>query len=296
MKKVKEKTTHVSERKKKAVKELSELGKGKKTILVASIKNIPGGQFQEIVNKLRGKAVVKVPKRNLIHRALDSNKEENIPKLKEKIKSDFAILFSDIDAFDLAVELIKNQSPSKAKAGQIAPIDIEIQEGPTDLVPGPAISELGGLGIQIQIQGGKIHIKEPKVIVKQGDKISSEAAAVMSKLDIKPFSIGFTPICALDNQEKKFYSSISIDREGTLNGLKFAYAKALPFAVSINYISQDTIRLLLQKAARQEKRLIKVITGEPDEEPVVLEQTQTTHKADKKEEKVDGASGLASLF
>jgi ribosomal protein L10 len=294
MKKIKEKTTHVSEVKKKAVKELSEFAKGKKTILVASIKNIPGGQFQEIVKKLRGKAIVKVPKRNLIHRALDTNKEADIPKLKEGIKSDFAILFSDIDAFDLAVELIKNQSPSKAKAGQIAPADIEIQEGPTDLVPGPAISELGGLGIQIQIQGGKIHIKEPKVIVKQGDKISAEAAAVMSKLDIKPFSIGFTPICALDNQEKKFYASINIDKAGTLDALKYAYSKALPFAVAMNYISSDTVGLLLQKAAKQERRLIKVITGEPDEEPVAVAQTQT--KEDKKEEKVDGASGLASLF
>ena len=260
MKKIKEKTTHVSDSKKKAVKELSELGKGKKTILVASIKNIPGGQFQEIVKKLRGKAVVKVPKRNLIHRALDSNKEANIPKLKEGIKSDFAMLFSDMDAFDLAVELIKNQSPSKAKAGQIAPIDIEIQEGPTDLVPGPAISELGGLGIQIQIQGGKIHIKEPKVIVKQGDKISAEAAAVMSKLDIKPFSIGFTPICALDNQEKKFYSSINIDREGTLNGLKYAYSKALPFAVEIGYISEDTIKFMIKKAYAQETAIGKFTT------------------------------------
>jgi large subunit ribosomal protein L10 len=294
MKKVKEKITHVSDRKKKAVKELSELGKGKKTILVASIKNIPGGQFQEIVKKLRGKAVVKVPKKNLINRALDSNKEAEVPKLKEGIKDSFAILFSDMDAFELAGELIKNQSPSKAKAGQLAPIDIEIQEGPTDLVPGPAISELGGLGIQIQIQGGKIHIKEPKVIVKQGDKISAEAAAVMSKLDIKPFSIGFTPICALDNQEKKFYAKISIDREGTLDALKYAYSKSLPFALAINYISKGTVGLFIQKAARQEKRLIKVITGEPDEEPIAVEQT---HKEDKKEEpKADGASGLASLF
>jgi len=287
-------TTHVSEIKKKAVKELSELGKEKKTILVTSIKNIPGGQFQEIVKKLRGKAVVKVPKKNLIHRALDSNKEEEIPKLKEKINSDFAILFSDMDAFDLAGELMRNQSPSRAKAGQIAPIDIEIEEGPTDLVPGPAISELGGLGIQIQIQGGKIHIKESKVIVKKGDKISAEAAAVMSKLDIKPFSVGFTPICALDNQEKKFYASISIDREGTLNNLKSAYSKALPFALLINYISKDTVPLLIQKAARQERRLIKVITGEPDEE-VVVEQIQV--KEEKQEEsKADNAAGLASLF
>ena len=48
---------------KKAVLDLSKLLKEKKTFLIASIKNIPGSQFQEIVKKLRGKAVVKVPKK-----------------------------------------------------------------------------------------------------------------------------------------------------------------------------------------------------------------------------------------
>ncbi len=294
MKKIKQKTVRVSEEKKRTVKELSELLKNKKTILIASIKNIPGGQFQEIVKKLRGKAIVKVPKKNLIFKALESNKETD--KLKEKIQRDFAFLFSDMDAFELAGELIRNQSPSKAKAGQIAPSDIEIQEGPTDLVPGPAITELSSLGIQIQIQGGKIHIKEPKVIVKEGNKISPEAAGVMSKLDIKPFSIGLTPLCAFDNERKILYSEIKIDKEGTIKELKYAYSKALPFALSINYISKDTISLLLQKAARQEKRLIKVITGEPEE--IIQQESQSSQNKEEKkeEEKIDNVAGLASLF
>ena len=264
MKKIKEKTTHVSEVKKKAVKELSELGKGKRTILVASIKNIPGGQFQEIVKKLRGKAVVKVPKKNLIHRALDSNKEGEVPKLKEKIKSDFAILFSDMDAFDLALELIKNQSPSKAKAGQIAPIDIEIQEGPTDLVPGPAISELGALGIQIQIDKGKILIRASKVIAKKGEKISQGAVDIMNKLEIKPFSIGFIPISAFDTKENKIYSEINIDIEGSLADLKECFAKALAFAVAIEYPTEESIKFLIAKAAGHE-RALNLLSNSPEE-------------------------------
>ena len=58
-----QKQTHVSEAKKKLVGNLIDLIKNKKTILIASIKNIPASQFQEIGKKLRGKAVVKVPKR-----------------------------------------------------------------------------------------------------------------------------------------------------------------------------------------------------------------------------------------
>jgi len=246
------KTAHVSEKKKKAVLDLSKLLKEKKTFLIASIKNIPGSQFQEIVKRLRGKAVVKVPKKNLILKALDSSKEEEIKKVRKSISNDFALLFSDIDCFELAIDLIRKKSPSKAKVGQIAPEDIEIPAGPTDLVPGPAISELGSLGIQIQIEGGKITIKSPKIIAKQGTKITQAAADMMSKLDIRPFSIGFIPVAAFDNESKIFYPDIDINPDKILDDLKEAYERALPFAVQIAYSTPETITFLIGKAGRQE--------------------------------------------
>lgn len=299
----------VSEGKKLTVKELTELVKTKKTILIASIKSIPGGQFQEIVKKLRGKAVVKVPKKNLIFRALNSSEgdsdseiKEQTKKLKEKIDADFAILFSDLDAFELAGVLLKNQSPSKAKAGQLAPVDIEIPEGPTDLVPGPAISELGALGIQIQIEGGKITIKQPKVVAQEGKKISQGVADIMAKLDIKPFRIGFIPICAFDTQENKFYSEIKIDKEQALSDLKYAFGKALPFAVSIGYITKDTVKVMIRKAGSQANKINRIMTGEPEPAQIAetpqenQEQTQAPKEEKKEEAKAPASEGLASLF
>jgi len=259
-----EKPNRVPEEKKKIVEELSELIKNKKTILIASIKNIPASQFQEIGKKLRGKAIIKVPKKNLIFRTLDSSENDSIKKIKEQIKDSVAILFSDLDCFELASELIKNKSPTKAKVGQEAPEDIEVQAGPTDLVPGPAISEFGALGIQIQIEKGKIHIKEPKVIVKKGEKISTSAASIMNKLDIKPFSIGFVPLSAFDTQEGKLYLNIKVDKEKTLEELKTAFGKALPFAVEINYVCKDTIGFLISKAGRNAKALNEFAASQGD--------------------------------
>lgn len=245
----------VPEIKLKIVEELSNLIKNKKTILVTSIKNIPASQFQEISKKLRGKAIIKVPKKNLIFRALDSSKNKEINKLKEGIENSVAILFSDLDCFELALELIEKKSPVKAKIGQEAPEDIEVHEGPTELVPGPAISELGALGIPIQIEKGKIHIKTSKVIVKKGEKISDIAVGIMNKLDIKPFSVGFIPLIAFDNQEGKLYSNIKIDKQGTLEELKTAFGKALSFAVEIGYVCENTIELLIRKASSHEKAI-----------------------------------------
>jgi ribosomal protein L10 len=296
---------HVSELKKQTVQELTELFKNKKTILIASIKNIPGGQFQEIVKKLRGKAIVKVPKKNLIFMALDSSDaeiKENIEKLKQKIGDAFAILFSDLDAFELANVLLKNQSPAKAKPGQIAPMDIEIPEGPTELVPGPAISELGSLGIQIQIEQGKITIKESKVIVQEGKKISQGAADIMAKLDIKPFKVGFIPLCGFDTQEKVFYEEIKINKEEAISNLKYAAGKALPFALSIGYISKDTVKLMIRRAQSQANKINRIMTGEPEQIPEqneVTNEKQNTPKEETKseeEKKADAGEGLASLF
>lgn len=278
------------------VKELTDLLKNKKTVLIASIMNIPASQFQEIGKKLRGKAVVKVPKKNLIFRAIDYSGEEAIKDLKRHLKENVAILFSDLDAFELAGELLKNTSPSKAKAGQIAPFDIEVEAGPTDLVPGPAITELGALGIQIQIEKGKISIKDAKVIAKEGQKISAGAADIMVKLDIKPFKVGFVPVCAFDTQEKKLYVDIKIDTEKTIGALKEAHARALPFAVEIGYISEDTITFMIGKAGSHEKKLVKVISGELEVEEAPADEKKEEVKEEKEEPKVDATAGLAGLF
>lgn len=296
-KKIQTKTSkHIPKSKIKSVKELTDLIKTKKTILVADISNIPGSQFQQIGKKLRGKAVVKVPKKNLFLRALDEAKVEKAKELKDYLTKPVALLFSEMDSYELAAELIKNKSPAKAKAGQVAPRDLEIPAGPTDLVPGPAISELGALGIQIQIQGGKIEIKAPKVITKEGTVISESAAAMLAKLNILPFTIGFIPVSAYDSKENKIYANIVIDSVGTLELLKDSFARALAFGVSIGHFNSQTVPLMIQKAARQERRLIKVINGEPDE--VVAPVVEKTHAPEeKKEEKHESSSeGLASLF
>lgn len=281
----------------KIVEDLKKLAKESKTILLASIKGLPGSQFQEISKKLRGKAIVKVPKKNLSFRSIDESKIEGVEGLKDKIENSVAILYSDLDAFDLAADLIKSKSPAKAKAGQIAPEDIIAKAGPTDLVPGPAISELGAVGIPIQIKEGKIEIKMDKVLTKAGEVISPPAADIMSKLGMRPFSIGFIPLAAFDTKEKKFYPEIKIDTEGTLADLKNAYGRALPFAVSIGYTSKDTIAFLLSKANAQAMKINRIMTGEPEPVATPVVKAEAPKEEKKKEEpKAAAAEGLGALF
>ena len=85
-----------------------------------------------------------------------------------------------------------------------------------------------------------------------GEKISEGAVSIMNKLDIKPFSVGFIPLAAFDTKEKKLYDSIIIDREGVLNELKNSFSKALAFAVEMGYFAEETIKLMIGKAGREE--------------------------------------------
>jgi large subunit ribosomal protein L10 len=297
--KSKQRVENVPEKKIETVKELADLMNSKRTILIADISGIPGSQFQQISKKLRSKAKIKIPKKNLFNLAIEKTGNKKIKELEKKFEGANAILFSDMDSYELAAELLKRKTPSKAKVGQIAPSDIEVPEGPTDLVPGPAISELGALGIQIQIQGGKIEIKQPKVVAKKGEPISQGAADILGKLDIKPFSIGFSPKCAFDSNDDLVYEEIIIDSEKTISELKDAFARALSFAVGIGYVTSETIKIMIQKASAYERKLTRIISGEPEEiveEKPTEEKKDETPKKEKEEEKPDGSAGLASLF
>ncbi len=284
----------VSNKKIECVKELTNLINSKRTILVADVSSIPGSQYQNIVKKLRKVAIVRVPKKNLFFRALEKSNKKNAIGLKEKINGAVAILFSDLDSYELARLLLKNKSASKAKEGQITQKDLEVPAGLTDLVPGPAISELGAVGIQIMVKNGKLEIKEPKVIAKAGEAISFNAANILSKLNILPFTIGFIPYSAYDSIDDQIYLEIIIDEEKAISDLLESYKKALPFAMNIGYHTKEIIPLMIQKAAVQGKTINRIVSGEPEEVLVVLEEPKEEIKLEEK--KVEANTDFASAF
>ncbi len=246
---------HVSEEKKKLVERLRELMK-KRTLLVASIKSLPGPQFQQIKKKLRTHAVIMVAKKSLIEHALE-NADEEMKKILDYITSDYVLIFSDEDAFELAKILADNTSPAKAKIGQEAPEDIKVEAGPTNLVPGPDISALSAVGLKPKVEDGKISIEEAKVIVKKGEVINEKVASILGKLDITPFKIGIEPLAAFCGG--KIYTNIKIDVESVIKDLEEKYSRSLAFAVSLNYLNKETIGFILGKAGVHEKIIDSLI-------------------------------------
>ena len=252
----------ISGGKNKLMNDLVSLINKYQTLMLCSIQNLPSSQFQSIRKSLRNICDIKSFKKSIIIRAIDSIKNDRISTLKDIIDANCILLFSDKDPFELAANLNENKTPSYAKAGQSAPHDIVVEAGVTELTPGPAISELGALGIKIAIEEGKISIRESKIIVKKGETISDKAASIMMKLGIKPISVGLEPLAAYSRKDNVVYKGIKVDRSETLARLKEIYLRALGFAVSVSYACKETISYLIFKAYRHEIALQRFLNVE----------------------------------
>jgi len=266
--KEKGKDKKISDKKTKTVEELANLMKTSNSIVIVSIKNLRSSQFHAIKKKLRENAVIKVAKKNVMNRVIDKIEKGSIKNFKKYLKEDQAFIFSKLDPFELSAILSKNKSMARAKAGQIINEDIVVEPGPTELVPGPIISELGAVGLKFSIEEGKINIREKKVILKAGGKVSEAQASIMAKLDMRPVAVGLEPVLAYDAKEDKIYEDIKIDSEKLIEELKRSYGKTLAFAVKIAYACKDTIGFLLAKANAEEKTIEKLIKPELKQENI----------------------------
>jgi ribosomal protein L10 len=256
-----QRTKEIPAYKRELVADLAKQIQQAKTVLLASTKKLPSSQFHAIKKKLRKHASIRVAKKSAVVRALEGVTKPGLGELIPHVQADIALFFSQEDAFTLSGLLADNQSPTKAKAGDIAPEDIQVEPGPTDMVPGPAISELSGVGLKVAVEGGKLAIKQPHVIVKAGQPIKDNVASVMGKLNILPMKVGFEPLAAYDSVSEKVYVGIKIDKKAFMEQLRYDIAKGRGFALALNYISSDTIASLIQKAGRHERALASKVSS-----------------------------------
>ncbi|MFH1456306.1 MAG: 50S ribosomal protein L10 [archaeon] len=247
----KPKVAHVSDSKKKQVKQLVDLAKKYKVIGIVDMANLPSLQLQRMRGQLRGQAEVYMAKNRIIKVALDQIKDkvgDKLDEIKSTIRGMPAMIFTNEDSFKLYKKLAKSKSTAPAKAGQIAPKDIVVQAGATSFAPGPVIGELGSLGIKTEIKEGKIHIKENKVVLKEGDKITSKTAELLTRLGIEPMEVGLNILSTFEDGIVYTRKILEIDEAEYINNIKLLHSQALSVAMHIGYVNNDTVKLLLRKA------------------------------------------------
>jgi large subunit ribosomal protein L10 len=260
--------SHTSKWKKTQLAELSELVKKFPSIAVADINSFPANLFAEIRKKLQGKAVVKVSKVRLVQKALQGDKAKAV--LNDFVHDSVAVLFTEMDPFELFSFVKKNRGKIGAKAGAIAPENIVIPAMDTGLPPGPALSDLKAAGLNVRIQGATIHIMEDKVVAKAGEQVSKAVAGTLSKLGIKPLKVGLNIVAVFDKNLVYKKDVLDIDTEKIFNDFRKAYLDSLALAVSVGYFTKESVEIMLKKAAIEAIVLdAKIKEAAPKESQVV---------------------------
>jgi len=205
----------------KLVKLLDEYPK----IFVVYADNVGSSHMQKIRLALRGKGVLLMGKNTMIRKAIRGHTEniKSLEALLPHVRGNVGFIFCKDDLQFIKKVINDNKVAAPAKAGAIAPVDVIVPAGNTGLEP-TQTSFLQALNIPSKISRGQIEIVSDVHLITVGNKVGSSEAALLAKLDIKPFKYGLGIKCVYDNGSIYEASVLDLTDEDILakfsNGIK----------------------------------------------------------------------------
>ena len=236
------------ERKKKEVEELVKLIDSYPVVGVVNLYKMPSEQLQDIRKILKKDAKIRMSKKTLLKFALEKSNKKGVKNLENFLIGQPAIILTNMNPFKLFKFLDENKTSAPAKAGDIAPQDIIVKEGDTGLPPGPAISQLGEVGIPTKVQNGKIYVAKDTKVASEGDVISANLANVLNTLGMKPMKIGLDLVAAYENGIIFDKDTLRIDEEEFLNRLRLCVSHGIELALECSYVTKITLPLIITKS------------------------------------------------
>ncbi|MBI4181913.1 MAG: 50S ribosomal protein L10 [Candidatus Aenigmarchaeota archaeon] len=242
----------VSAKKLQEVQQITQLVQDYPVVGVLNMHKLPGRQLHEIRNKLRGQVIIRMVKKRLLIRVFESL---GMQALTAQVQGEPALFLTKENPFKIARVLQSSTSEAAAKPGDIAPRDLVIKAGPTNLPPGPAIGELQKVKIPAGVEGDKIVVRKDTVVARQGEAISREVADVLNKLGVKPMEIGLNLIAALEGGTIYQKDVLFVPAGYHVRQLQAAAREALSLGVYMHYFTKDTVPILLGRAEREMRAL-----------------------------------------
>ena len=245
------------EDKPKIVKELKSLIASHRTVGILDMAKMPARQFLKIKNTITkdGSIKIKMTRKGLIARALAESGKPSLEKLMEHVGNSPAMIFSNGDPFELFSTLKKNRATSSAKVGAVVNKDITIPKGSTGIPPGPAISTLGKVGLKTRVEGGKIAVIDDKIVLRAGQPVTDDLAAVFSLLKIEPVEIGIDLSAAWENEMLYGRDVLNVDVDQYLRDIELAVHAGINLSLNTGYLTKLTAPLAIQLAFWRAKSL-----------------------------------------
>lgn len=171
-------------------------------ILIVGADNVGSNQLQMIRKGLRGDSIVLMGKNTMMKRSIRIHAEKTgnnaFLALIECLVGNVGLIFTKGDLKEVSDEVSKYKVGAPARVGLVAPIDVVVPPGNTGLDPSQT-SFFQVLNIPTKINKGTVEIITPVEIIKKGEKVGSSESALLSKLQIKPFSYGLIVQSVYDN-------------------------------------------------------------------------------------------------
>ncbi|RLI89627.1 MAG: 50S ribosomal protein L10 [Archaeoglobales archaeon] len=237
-----------------AVEDVKRLFTSYPVVAIVSFRDVPARQMQDIRRKFKDFAVIRVTKNTLIEKAIRSLGGDYMGVL-DFLGDQVAIVATKLNPFKLYKELEATKIPSPLKPGQVSPVDVVVEKGPTSFPPGPIIGDLQAAGIPAAIEKGKIVIKDTVTIVKAGEVVKPEVARALELLEIKPVKVGLDVRVIYESGVLFTPDMLAIDAGKIFEDFVNACRKALNLAVNAAYVTPETAEILLAKAYMDARNL-----------------------------------------
>jgi large subunit ribosomal protein L10 len=242
-----------TEKKERELAGLKKLLNEYKTICIVDMLKMPTKEMQMIKRSLGSKALMKISKKSLVEIAMKETGKDLIGNLPQQP----ALVFTTMGPFEFFKQVNGMRFKVYAKEGYVVDMDIVINPGPTELLPGPAISELQKVGIISGVEGGKIAVKKSSTVLRKGQQVTKDLAGVLRKLKMQVAEVKMNVCSIFDGM---LYDKDTLELvEVYPQKLKEAFNQALNLSVSIEYPTKENVKYLLMKAFQRGKALEKKV-------------------------------------
>ena len=238
-----------------SINEISELIKSNNTTAFCKLHKVRAAQLMQLRKNFKNDLTIRVVKNTLSKRGIADSKVDNSEKLVDAVTEQKAFIFTDMDPFKLFLLLEKGKVDLPARDGDIASGEITVPSGNTGMQPGPDLSAFKEFNIPTRINAGSIFVSQDTVVAKEGDSIKSSLAALLTKLDIKPIKAGVAIDLAYMDGLIYPAKDVAIDLNEYRSHLIQSFNNALNLALSEEYLTKETVPLLLAKAFTNSKNI-----------------------------------------
>jgi large subunit ribosomal protein LP0 len=220
-----------------------------KNILVISVDFVGSRQMQDVRVATRGKAEIIMGKNTIMRKVIRDNVEKN-PKLASLlplIKGNMGFIFTNGDLNAIRKQVTEFKMPAAAKAGVLAPCDVVVPAGPTGLDPGQT-GFFQTLNVGTKIVKGTIEITSDVRLCFVGEKVTSSAVALLSKLNIKPFEYGINVNDIYEDGDVYSAAVLDLNQDDLIQKFGGGVARLAAVSMEIGEINAATVPQSFGKA------------------------------------------------